>query len=87
MRTLHITFCAVALALTVSARAESLEKRNWSLQDCIQQALEHNLGLRIARYSPEIALNSLSGAYGAYDPTFRVSGQRDYDKAGSHSVA
>lgn len=79
---LRLTFCAVTLALTVCVRAESRETRNWSLQDCIQQALEHNLGLRIARYNPEVALYNLKGSYGAYDPTFSASGQHDYDKAG-----
>lgn len=84
MRMLRFTFLAVGLALTtLSARAQSAEKRAWSMQDCIQQALEHNLDLRIARYSPEVALNNLKGAYGAYDPTFRVASQHDYDKAGS----
>ncbi len=79
---LRFTFCAVTLALTVLARAESPETRNWSLQDCIKQALEHNLDLRIARYSPEISLYNLKGSYGAYDPTLSGSIQHDYDKAG-----
>lgn len=83
MSMLRFTFCAVTLALTVSARAESPEIRRWSLQDCIQQALEHNLNLRIARYSPEVSLYNLKGAYGAYDPTFSASGQHSYAKGGS----
>lgn len=83
MRMLKLTFCAVTLALTVCARAESRETRNWSLQDCIQQALEHNLGLRIARVNPEVALYNLKGTYGAYDPTFSFSGTHNYTKSGN----
>ncbi len=83
MRITRFTFAAVTLALTVSLRAESPETRNWSLQDCIQQALEHNLEIRIERYGPEIGLFNVKGGYGAYDPTFSTSGQHDYNKSGS----
>ena len=58
------------------------ELRHWSLTDCIQQCLEHNLELRIERYNPELALFNLRAGYGAYDPVFRSSAQHDYSKAG-----
>ncbi len=83
MRIIRFAFAAVTLALTVSLRAESPETRRWSLQDCIQQALEHNLNLRIARYDPQVKLYDVKGAYGAYDPEFYSSGQHSDDKAGS----
>ncbi|MCX8090151.1 MAG: TolC family protein [Verrucomicrobiae bacterium] len=54
-----------------------------TLQDCIQQALEKNLELRIERYNPELSLYNLRAAYGAYDPTLGASGQHNYSKAGT----
>jgi outer membrane protein TolC len=81
MKTLSLILCAATVALA-TGRAESPTARAWSLQECIQQALEHNLELRIERYNPELALYNLKGAYGAYDPVFRVSGQHDHAEAG-----
>lgn len=79
MRTLSLILVAATVALTAS-RAESPAPRAWSLQDCIQQALEQNLELRIERYNPELALYNLEGAYGVYDPVFRFSGRHDYSE-------
>ena len=56
--------------------------RSMSLQDCIQQALQHNLDLQIDRYNPQISLYNLNAAYGGYDPTFSISGRHNYDKSG-----
>ena len=50
-----------------------------SLQDCIQQALQHNFDVQIERYNPQISLYNLNAAYGGYDPTFNISGQHNYD--------
>jgi outer membrane protein TolC len=50
-----------------------------SLQDCIQQALKHNLDVQIQRYDPEIALYTLRADYGGYDPTFFLSGTHEHD--------
>jgi outer membrane protein TolC len=55
-----------------------------SLQDCIQQALEHNLELRIERYNPQLAVFNLQAAYGAYDPVFGSSGTHEYTKSGEN---
>jgi outer membrane protein TolC len=41
-----------------------------SLQDCIQEALKHNLDVQISRFNPQIQLFNLNGAYSIYDPTF-----------------
>ena len=54
-----------------------------SLQDCIQEALQHNLDVQIQRYNPQISLYNLRAAYGGYDPTFNTSGQHNYDVAPS----
>jgi len=81
MKTLSWILSAAAAGWTV-ATAASPAARGWSLQDCIQQALEHNLELRIERYNPALALYNLQGAQGAYDPVFGASGQHDYSKSG-----
>ena len=49
-----------------------------SLQDCIQEALQHNLDVQIQRYNPQISLYNLRAAYSGYDPTFSVSGTHNY---------
>lgn len=61
--------------------------RQMSLQECIQEALKHNLDIQIDRYDPQIALFNLQGTYGGYDPTFNFSGERDHNEAGSRLLA
>ena len=39
-----------------------------TLEQCIQIALENNLGVRISNYQPRLAALNLQGGYGAYDP-------------------
>ncbi len=58
-------------------------QRAMSLQDCIAEALQHNLDLQIQRYNPQISLYSLNANYGGYDPTFTFSGTHDYNNSGS----
>ena len=54
-----------------------------SLQDCIQEALQHNLDVQIERYQPQISGYNVRAAYGGYDPTFNFSGQRIYNNQGA----
>jgi outer membrane protein TolC len=82
MKTQCFALLTAAMGFVMAARAGSPEVRSLSLQDCIQQALEHNLDLRIERYNPQLALFNLQGTYGAYDPVFSFSGQHDSDKSG-----
>jgi outer membrane protein len=56
--------------------------RPMSLQDCVQEALRHNLDLQIQRYNPEISLYNLRADYTGYDPTFNFSGQHIYNDSG-----
>jgi outer membrane protein TolC len=56
--------------------------RAMSLQDCIQEALQHNLDLQIQRYNPQISLYNLDANYGGYDPTFTFSGTHAYSESG-----
>jgi len=44
-----------------------------SLDDCVQQALQHNLLLEISRGSPELARINLEVSRTAYDPSLRLS--------------
>jgi outer membrane protein TolC len=67
----------LALATTTQA-AEPPVTRSLSLEECIQIALEHNLGLQSARLGPQIARFHLAGSYGSYDPTFSLSGSHNY---------
>jgi outer membrane protein TolC len=57
--------------------------RQLSLQDCIQLALKHNLDLQIDRYGPQISLYNLRADYGAYDPSFNLSGEHSRNVVGS----
>src|SRR5436190_17964896 len=52
-----------------------------SLQDCFQQALEHNLELSVERYNPVNSLYAVRAAQGDYDPVFVVSGDHRYSES------
>lgn len=56
--------------------------RPMSLQECVQEALTHNLDVQVQRYNPEISLYDLNGSYGGYDPTFSFSGTHYYNDSG-----
>jgi outer membrane protein TolC len=53
-----------------------------SLEDCIQLAIQQNLGLQVARYGPLFAQNNLSLAYAGYDPTLNLAGQHNDSRTG-----
>ena len=53
--------------------------RQMSLQDCVTEALKHNLDVQIQRYNPEISLYNLHASYGGYDPTFSLSGDHQFN--------
>lgn len=57
--------------------------RAMSLQDCIAEALQHNLDMQIQRYNPQISLYDLNVNYGGYDPTFNLSGTHTYNDSGA----
>ncbi len=58
--------------------------REMSLEDCIQEALQHNLDVQIERTAPQISLYNLRSSYGGYDPIFNISGQHSYSKQGAY---
>jgi outer membrane protein TolC len=59
--------------------------RPMSLNDCLQEALQHNLDVQIERYNPQISLYTLRSDYGGYDPTLTISGQHQYNDTGPYS--
>ena len=72
-----------AAAMLVGMNAAT---RQMSLEDCIQEALQHNLDVQIERTAPQISLYNLHGAYGGYDPLFNISGEHDYNKSGVDGI-
>lgn len=87
MKKFGVASFVLSLLMTVAAQTNpSLVATNlvpngrpMSLQDCIQQALTHNLDVQIQRYNPEIDLYNLRASYGGYDPTFKLSGTHNYN--------
>jgi outer membrane protein TolC len=57
--------------------------RAMSLQDCIQEALQHNLDVQIQRYNPQIQRYNLRAAYSGYDPLLNISGAHNYNDTGA----
>src|SRR5215218_4739668 len=57
-----------------SGAETSFVVRPLSLKDCIRIALEHNLDVKIERFTPEIASYHLNLASAYYDPVFGGSG-------------
>ena len=74
-----LAFFAAAI-LSASAQTNA-NVRVMSLPDCFKEALAHNLDLQIERYAPQISLYDLYAAYGGYDPTFSLSGQRNFNNS------
>ncbi|MGA2028483.1 MAG: TolC family protein [Verrucomicrobiota bacterium] len=81
-----LIFFAMALAAgaqtNVAVVATNANVRSMSLEDCIQEALQHNLDMQIERYDPQISLYNLRAAYSGYDPTLNISGQHNYNVSG-----
>src|SRR5437764_13140615 len=49
-----------------------------SLEESVQLALQHNLGLQIERLSPQMARFDLAGAYSYYEPAFTFRGEQSF---------
>jgi outer membrane protein len=58
--------------------------RKMSLEDCLQEALQHNLDVQIERTVPQISLYNLRSTYSGYDPVFTISGQHSYNNQGAY---
>jgi outer membrane protein TolC len=70
---------------TTIEQTEGSQTRALSLQDCIQQALQHNLRLQIVRYNPSLALHAVKAAQAGYDPGFSFSGEHSYSETAGSS--
>jgi outer membrane protein TolC len=57
--------------------------RAMSLEDCFQEALQHNFDVQFERIVPQISLYNVDAAYSGYDPTFSFSGQHSYSQNGA----
>jgi outer membrane protein len=73
------------LTATLNA-AEPPPPRELSLQECVQLALQHNLDVQIERYNPQLALFTLRGNYGGYEPSLTMSGQHDHTETGAQLI-
>jgi outer membrane protein TolC len=62
--------------------AATAPTRAMSLEDCIQEALQHNLDVQISRFNPQIQLFNVRASYGGYDPTLTLSGTHLYNDTG-----
>ncbi len=82
MRTLRIVLALCGAVMLARAQTNSPQERAMSLQDCLQQALEHNLDLKIERYNPQISMYNLKGSYAGYDPVFSISGRHENSLSG-----
>jgi outer membrane protein TolC len=81
LRTLIVLGAAAASAVA-QTNGPVREVRPLSLQDCVRLALQNNLQIRSDRYNPLVALYTLQGSFGAYDPTLFLSGEHDHNEAG-----
>jgi outer membrane protein TolC len=81
MRQSRIFLALLGATLAAAAQTNAPPLRRLSLEDCLQIALQHNLDVKIIRYSPELARFTLQADYGAYDPSFMVSGEHDYARS------
>jgi outer membrane protein TolC len=73
---------ASAVATQTNTMASTTPWHAMSLQDCIQEALQHNLDVQISRYAPQIQLFNVRATYGGYDPTFTINGTHQYNDTG-----
>jgi outer membrane protein TolC len=62
--------CAVALAVAPSAAAAQGDIRRLTIEDAVRLALEHNLGVQVARIDPQIEDLGVAQAQAAWAPTF-----------------
>jgi outer membrane protein len=69
----------ILAALTLTANAQQrITNRQLSLEECTRIALEHNLGIQVARLDPQLAQFALSASYANYDPTLSLGARHDY---------
>jgi outer membrane protein len=85
MKCFRVFILVICTATVAAGQTNTMPVQDVSLEDCIQQALEHNLDLEIERYNPQISLYSVSASQGGYDPTFSLRGTRNYSESPGNS--
>jgi len=54
-------------------------KKTWSLQDCIEHAMQHNLQIRLQRLNERDTESSLKQSYGNFLPSLNVESSQGYN--------
>jgi outer membrane protein TolC len=67
--------------LAINGQAQSPAPKPISLQECINMAMQLNLQLRIERYNPKLALDSVMVADSIYDPNYTMTFGRAYNES------
>ena len=76
-------FFLAVLTAAAQTNIDAGAVRAMSLQDCISEAMQHNLDMQIERFNPQFSLYSLHADYGGYDPTFNFKGEHSYNDSGT----
>jgi outer membrane protein TolC len=71
---------ALVVALGIPVLAQQPQTRPVSLEECLQMALQKNLEIRIAQYSPMVGALTVSSASAYYEPNFTSGAQQAYRK-------
>ncbi len=71
----------MATALVIPLSAQPPQAKPVSLEDCLAMALQRNLDIRIAQYSPLQEALTLNSAYYAYDPNFTMGAAQAFRKS------
>jgi outer membrane protein TolC len=69
---------AVTATVALPAMVAAVEVKPVSLDDCLRSALEKNLDIRIAQYSPMVSRLTLSSAYWVYEPNMTAGAQQSF---------
>ena len=73
LASVSITIVLLNNLFSVNSSAANKVSQELSLRDCIQLALENDLGFQVSKISPELARHQLDLSLMAYDPSFRIS--------------
>jgi hypothetical protein len=82
VRPLVATIAAAGLPVVLAAA----EVRQVSLDDCLQLAIQKNLDVRIAQYTPMLTRLSLSSAYWTYEPTLSAGVRQSFSQSEAQRI-
>ncbi len=79
------------MVMTLSVFAQDVETKRWTLQDCIDYALDNNITLQQSKLQKQSAKEDVKGAKGALLPTLKAStnqsvGYRPWQESGVTTV-